>query len=118
MSLKFVAIKFLAILHFSIVSFVVFGFVFVSHKILMFHLILLPILILHWQTNQGVCYLTQIENKIKGKSLSKAEQQGGFSEVIFERVFGRRPSKMQLQNSIYGIMSLSWLLSLTKLFLI
>ena len=71
MSLKFVVIKLLEVLHFAIVIFVIFGCLFTSRLVLLFHLIFLPILILHWKTNQGVCYLTQIENKINGKDVQK-----------------------------------------------
>lgn len=116
MSLKFVLIKFLALLHFAIVAFVISGFLVSNTKLLIFHLVLIPALIIHWRTNQGVCYLTQIENRIKGVSLKKTEMKGGFTEAMFKQVFGHPPTPQLLQNLIYGIMALSWSISLARLF--
>lgn len=115
MSLKSVAIQFLAMLHLLIVLFVVFGSLLKAHNVLLFHLVLLPILVLHWQTNHGVCFLTQLENKIQKRKFAKSQLQGGFTEAMFRCVFGRKPSKVLLQNLIYGIMMMSWMISLVKI---
>ncbi len=113
-AIKVVTIKFLVFLHFAIVMFVIFGCLLTNHKVLLFHLIFLPILVLHWKTNDGVCYLTQIEHKIQGKGAKKIELQGGFTENLFKKFFRRQPTRALLQNITYSIMAVSWMISIIK----
>ena len=113
-ALKVTTVKFLAFLHFAIVMFVIFGCLATNHQVLLFHLIFLPILVLHWKTNEGVCYLTQVEHKINGKRPEKIELQGGFTENLFKKLFRRQPTKAFLQNLTYSIMALSWMTSIIK----
>jgi hypothetical protein len=107
-------IKFLSALHLAIVLFVIFGFLFIQKPVLIFHLIFLPILILHWRTNGGVCYITQLQNKIEPIVKPKEELQGGFSEALITKITGRQPTKLQLKKIIYGLMMVSWLISFAK----
>lgn len=109
-----VMIKFLSALHLAIVLFVLFGFLFHSRSVLIFHLVFLPILILHWRTNAGVCYITQLQNKIEPNVKSKEELKGGFSEAIITKLTGHKPAPAQLKKIIYGLMIVSWMLSLAK----
>ena len=107
-------IKFLSALHLAIVLFVLFGFAFQSRSVLIFHLIFLPILILHWRTNAGVCYITQLQNKIEPIVKPKEELKGGFSEAIIMKLTGRKPTPSQLKKIVYGLMIISWMISLAK----
>lgn len=116
--MKVASVKFLGFLHFAIVMFVIFGCLATNQKVLLVHVIFLPILVLHWKTNQGVCYLTELEIKIQGKRSGelpgKTEMQGGFTESLFKKLFGRQPSRALLQNLTYSIMAVSWMISILK----
>ena len=112
-TIKFLS-KFLSIIHLAIVVFVIFGCLLPNRSVILFHLIFLPILVLHWKTNEGVCYLTQLENKIQGKKSVKTDMRGGFTENLFMKLFGKQPTRLFLQSLIYTIMSLSWMISIIK----
>jgi hypothetical protein len=114
-SIQRLAVRSLKTLHLLIVLFVIFGFLFSSAKFLLTHLVLLPLLILHWKTNQGVCYLTELEHKIQGAVPIKSDLQGGFTEGLVKRLTGKKPSPKFLQNLIYGFMAISWLISFYKI---
>ena len=48
------------------------------------------------------------------KTYKKPDMQGGFTEILFKSIFKRQPSKAFLQNLIYVIMSVSWMISIVK----
>ncbi len=108
-------IRFLKILHLLIVLFVIFGFLAPNFAILCAHLIVLPLLVLHWSTNQGVCYLTEIEHNILGSVPLKSDLQGGFTESLIVKITGRKPTRIFLKRLTYSVMSFSWLISLIKI---
>ena len=107
-------VRFLKTLHLLIVLFVMFGFLANSRSLLLAHLILLPLLILHWSTNHGVCYLTELEHKILGAVPLKSDLQGGFTESLIVKLTGRKPTRAFLKRLTFSVMGLSWLVSLVK----
>ena len=54
------------IFHKFFVYFIVFGFL-LPKKYLRYHLFAWPLVWLHWKTNNGYCFLTQLENRLNGK---------------------------------------------------
>ena len=54
------------LLHISIVIFTGIGWAFSSVQVLWVHLILVPLMKLHWLTNGGICFLTTAEHRLRG----------------------------------------------------
>ncbi|EAW35338.1 hypothetical protein L8106_20680 [Lyngbya sp. PCC 8106] len=74
-------------------------------------------MILQWQFNQGTCLLTNIENKLRGETSEKQQQQGQFIKSLWRKCFNSLPSDQTLKKWVYGIIIISWLLSAIDLFL-
>ena len=96
----------LHILHKLIVYFMVFGFL-LPKKYLIYHLIVWPLVWLHWKTNNNYCFLTQLESKLNGKeSPNVIEAQADSTDTEFMK---------QLFNSIGIIMPIERIHLLTRI---
>lgn len=102
--------------HFLILGFVVFGWLFNSQSVLLVHLILVPLIILQWKLNSGRCLLTDLEHKLLKKPLiAENHESEGFVKNILKRFCHKLPSDQQILCLMYGVMSLSIVLSLIKI---
>ncbi|WP_413165186.1 DUF2784 family protein [Capilliphycus salinus ALCB114379] len=97
--------------------FVLFGWIIPSQFWRIIHLIFVPVMIIQWQFNQGTCLLTNLENKLRGETSQKQQQQGQFIKSIVGKCFNPLPSDDTLKKGVYGIIFTSWLSSATALFL-
>ncbi|MEB3283607.1 MAG: DUF2784 family protein [Lyngbya sp.] len=111
MNWKFFLIFLTKCLHFLILFFVVFGWIIPSQFWRVIHLLFVPAMILQWQFNQGTCLLTNLENKLRGETSEKQQQQGQFIKSLLERCFNPLPSDETLKKGVYGIIITSWLAS-------
>jgi hypothetical protein len=99
-----------------ILFFVLFGWIIPSQSWRIIHLIFVPVMIIQWQFNQGSCLLTNIENKLRGETSEKQQQQGQFIKSLWIKCFNSLPSDQTLKKWVYGIILTSWFLSATALF--
>ncbi|MGB3188555.1 MAG: DUF2784 family protein [Limnoraphis sp.] len=117
MNWKIILIFLTKCLHFLILFFVLFGWIIPGQLWRVIHLIFVPAMILQWQFNQGTCLLTNIENKLRGETSEKQQQQGQFIKSLWRKCFNSLPSDQTLKKWVYGIIIISWLLSAIDLFL-
>ena len=116
MNWKHILIFLTKCLHFLILFFVLLGWIIPSQLWRIIHLIFVPAMILQWQFNQGTCLLTNIENKLRGEPSEKQQQQGQFIKSLWVKFFNSLPSDQTLKKWVYGIITISWLLSVIGLF--
>lgn len=108
-------IYFIRVIHFFLLIFLLLGWLFSSQNILLIHLLLIPLVILHWWTNSGACFLTQIEHRLsRVSSYTRRESQGEFSRSLLAKLFGIELTNRQLAVLIYSCLVLSWMLSLLR----
>ncbi|MEL7034897.1 MAG: DUF2784 family protein [Cyanobacteria bacterium J06592_8] len=111
MNWKNILIAFTKLIHILILFFVIFGWLIPSQLWRIIHLIFIPAMILQWQFNQGTCILTNLENKLRGETAQKQQQQGQFIKGLLGKCCQPLPSDRTLKNVIYGMITTSWLLS-------
>jgi hypothetical protein len=99
-------------LHFSILLFVMLGWAAPSQSARILHLLLIPILILHWKTNNDTCILTSFEARIRGEELP---EEGGFIRSLLERLTTREIPEASLRAGIYGCMATAWIIGAARL---
>lgn len=85
---------------------------------LWFHVALIPIVVLHWQINQGRCVLSDWEQALKGpvKKGQESKARGHFSRTLVKSITGHEPTDHTLMVLIYGLLTLSLLASLFRLY--
>jgi uncharacterized protein with PQ loop repeat len=108
-------IRFLRILHIGIVFFVIFGCLFDSRTVLKLHVLFVPLMILHWKTNNGRCFLTNLEYRLKGVPLNSIETEDGFIKSLLKYFMKTLPSDIAIRRGIYVVALACWLQSLCRL---
>ncbi|MGQ4649400.1 DUF2784 family protein [Lyngbya aestuarii] len=103
--------------HLAVLLFVIFGWILPIKLLLLLHIVFVPLMILQWQFNQGTCFLTNIENQLRGEGKEKQQQQGQFIKSLLGKCFNPLPSDSTIKLLIYGIIGLSWGISLIRVFL-
>ena len=111
---------FVHVFHRVIVYITIFGFL-LPKKYLLYHLLLFPIMLVHWILNDNKCILTELEVKLSGKSWGESSRE--FSIKVLrtlgfklENVNMKREDRCndkitQIYITIYGI---SWFISLVR----
>lgn len=108
-------ISILRALHIVVIIFVLFAWLVPDPMVLKVHLAFVPLMIVHWLSNKGTCFLTNIENWLLGASGRKNEQQGEFSRRLIETLCRVTPSDRALCLIIYSLVLASWSASLYRI---
>ncbi len=104
LTLKTLLIKLVVSFHMAALLFLVFGWL--SPKALLpFHIVAIPVVVLHWWFNQNQCILTQIQHKLEGRPKS-TNSEGAFIRQLFLKI-GWRCSDRWLLFTTYGVLLLS-----------
>lgn len=100
-------------LHLFCIVYLVFGFL-SPKSALLFHLIAIPVVILQWRLNKDQCVLTQLQKKLESSSPTQSiKQDSNFTKELFLK-WGIELSNKQLFMVIYGLLSISWMISFTR----
>ncbi len=105
-------------MHVAILIFVILGWTTNDTVFLIFHMLLVPAIILQWKINQGRCFLTDLEHYLNGEleySLEKNENTGFVHKLILKYT-KTNPNQAQVLKLMYFIMTICFLLSFTKLY--
>ena len=113
---KKILVNSLKLLHLSLLIFVILGEFSPNLFLCKIHLILIPLMILQWQLNQGTCILTNIENALQDISPEKKQQQGQFIKSLLSRCFNPLPSDQTIKIGVYSTIVMAWLISALRIF--
>ena len=82
-------------------------------------LILVPVMKLHWMTNNGICFFTTLEHKLRGNPKAGTSDQGSFLHKLSTALLGKySPSeKMVVKASEVG-MYVGWMIAALRLFVL
>ncbi len=106
--------------HKLFVYFIVFGFL-LPKKYLIYHLIVWPLVWLHWKTNNNYCFLTQLESKLNGKespNVIEAHANSGDTEFM-KRLFNNMGIVMPIERIhllTRILFTTSWIISSNRYF--
>ena len=103
------------LVHIAVLVYVVSGWSVPARAWLMFYLILLPVMILHWKANRDACILNNLENWLRVRRWRAPEtnrEEGAWLRTLLADVTGIGLSRGQMDAVIYGAMAVFWLLAL------
>ncbi len=98
------------IFHRILVYFTLLG-CFLPTKYLQYHLIVWPVIILHWFTNNNRCFLSDLEVKLSGESWGKKESDFG---IKVAKSFGLHITLEDTTRMYITFSTLSWLISFIR----
>ena len=103
------------LVHIAVLVYVVLGWGVPLRAWLLFYLIFLPIMVLHWKLNRDACILNNLENWVRVRRWRAPEtnrEEGAWLRTLLADVTGIALSRGQMDAVIYGAMGLFWLLAL------
>jgi len=106
------------LIHVAILAIVIAGWALPSRSWLIFYLIFLPLMILHWKLNRGACVLNNLENWMRCRRWRAPEanrEEGAWLRTLLADATGIALTRGQMDTIIYGAMTLFWLLGLARI---
>ena len=100
-------------LHMALVFYALLGWLMPSASWLVVHLIYMPMLVVVWLLNKGVCPLNNLESWLTTGRWRNPQntEEGSFLVAIVERYLGLHPTQRQMDAITYALMGLVWVLS-------
>lgn len=91
------------VIHTAILGFVLLAWAIPNSVAWKVHIILIPVMVLHWRTNQNKCFLTDIENWLRKK------KERPVIESFVKSLIGNILTHKQREICIQVIVWMSWL---------
>ena len=107
------------LIHIAVLLTVVLGWLLPLHGWLIFYLIFLPVMFLHWKLNRDACVLNNLENWLRHRRWRAPEsnrEEGAWLRTLLADATGITWTRARMDRVIYGVMSLLWLVALARLF--
>jgi hypothetical protein len=103
--------------HIGIVFFVLFGFLSPWPIVLKVHAVFVPLMILQWKLNQGMCALTNFEHWLKREPAAKPSQdsEDQFIKSLLRYFKDPPPSDQFIEKGIHAFSWTCWLFSIFRL---
>jgi hypothetical protein len=105
------------LVHIAVLVYVVLGWGVPVKAWLLFYLVFLPAMLLHWKCNRDACILNNLENWLRIRRWRAPEanrEEGAWLRTLLADTTGIRLGRGQMDAVIYGAMGLFWLLALGR----
>lgn len=106
------------LVHILVLIVVALGWAWPEPAWLIFYMIFLPAMFLHWKLNRDACMLNNLENWLRHRRWRAPEtnrEEGAWLRTLLADVTGITWTRGRMDAVIYGTMSLFWLLALARL---
>ena len=105
--------------HVGIVIYTGIGWIFPWTITLQFFLILVPVMKLHWMTNNDICIFTTLENKLRRNPNAGTSDQEGFIYRLSKIIFGKySPSEEFVTTFSEYFMYVGWVIAALRLYVL
>ena len=107
------------LVHILIPVLVVLGWVWPARGWLIFYLIFLPAMFLHWKLNRDACVLNNLENWLRYRRWRAPEtnrEEGAWLRTLLADATGIIWTRARMDAVIYSVMGFFWLVALARLF--
>jgi hypothetical protein len=105
-------------LHIAVLLFIVGGWALPQREWLVFYLVFLPLVVVHWKLNRGACILNNIENRLRHgcwRAPDKNAEEGAWFRTLIQRLTGVAFSRAIMDAIIYAAMGVFWALAWGRL---
>ena len=109
-------LKSIQLIHFLVVLFIVYVPFTNDESLLFLHFVFIPFLYVHWLTNNNVCALTMLEQKIQQKVHGKSNKNECFTCKIINPVFDVHKNHKNMNKFIYISTFSLWCITTYKLY--
>ena len=106
------------LIHIGVLAYVVLGWAWPGRDWLVFYLVFLPLMFLHWKLNRGACILSNLENWLRHRRWRMPQtnrEEGAWLRTLLADTTGIRLTQARMDALIYGAMAAFWLLGLAHL---
>lgn len=105
-------------LHFAVMIYIVAGWAIPVRALLLFYLVFIPAVAVHWQVNKNSCVLNNAESFLRYGTWRSAQnaEEGAWLMTLIKTVTGIQLAVWQVDAITYGIMALLWLAGLSHLY--
>jgi hypothetical protein len=82
-----------------------------SHGVLIFYLVFLPLVILHWKLNDNACALNNLENWLRyrrWRAPDRNPEEGAWLRTLIGSLTGIVLTRARMDGIIYAVMALCW----------
>ena len=103
------------LIHLAVLMGVVLGWALPGRGWLVFYLVFLPVMVLHWKLNDDACILNNLENWLRHRRWRALEinpEEGAWLRTLLADATGIRLTPARMDGVIYGAIALFWLLGL------
>ncbi|MBN9546568.1 MAG: hypothetical protein J0I19_13930 [Alphaproteobacteria bacterium] len=105
------------LIHVAALAAAVLGWLWPGRGWLVFYLIYLPVMFLHWKLNRGACILNNLENWLRHRRWRAPEtnrEEGAWLRTLLADTTGIALTQARMDAVIYAAMALFWLLGLAR----
>jgi hypothetical protein len=99
------------LLHLVILAFIVLGWILPWRGALVFYLVFLPLVILHWKLNDNACALNNLENWLRyrrWRAPDRNPEEGAWLRTLIRNLTGVSLTRARMDVVIYAVMALCW----------
>ena len=111
-----IKLKIIFICHLIVVLFVTLTPFSNSNYFLFMHSIIVPFIMMHWVSNNDTCALTLVEKELRKRLNKDYTHNDCFTCKIIEPIYHFKNNNKNRANTIYGITTILWSISLFKLY--
>ena len=108
-------------LHLAILAFITLGWTMPARAVLIFYLVFLPVVVLHWKLNAGACVLNNLENWLRYRRWRAPErnpEEGAWLRTLLKSLTGIALTRAAMDAVIYSAMALFWALACRRFLLL
>ena len=98
------------LLHIAVMVFIVAGWALPPRSVLLFYLVFVPAVTLHWQCNRGTCVLNNLESLIRTGRWRNASnpEEGAWLRTLLKDTLGLQLPAIYFDALIYGALLAFW----------
>jgi hypothetical protein len=106
------------LVHILVLIVIVLGWTWPARGWLIFYLIFLPAMFLHWKLNHDACILNNLENWLRHRRWRAPEanrEEGAWLRTLLADATGISLTRARMDAVIYGAIGVFWLVALARL---
>ena len=102
------------LIHIAILAIVILGWAVPDRAWLIFYLVFLPLMVLHWKINRDACILSNLENWLRHRRWRMPQsnrEEGAWLRTLLADTIGIALTSARMNAVIYGAVALFWVLA-------
>lgn len=103
------------VIHHAVVLFVLLAWLAPLPEVWLTHVIFLPLMVVQWIANRGMCLLSNLEHLLLGNGFYPTAGESGFIRSVLAKFFDPLPREELVNLGMYCVLAAVWSCSLLRL---